>query len=256
MDEHSTRGTALALLNELMDRIATLTQHSGLSVDDVQAAIADSFSRRPDGGRPYPVLTEVSREHRELGAIISLWRASADYTDDSGEPIAIPIHGRAPSLRALFEQVAARLPDMPLSFESATDHLLSYNSIEAVADGLVRPTATVVLVTRTGAANPLVQLSYLVDFSDTVVHNLEQQTNGNGNTLFQAVAEVPDVPVDQVRVINGAVVQDAYRFLEQVDAMIEQAAKMPTGDMGSRQRMGLGVYLFGRPAKLSGNSGT
>lgn len=247
MDDQPVRHRALILLRELTDRIAPLMQHSGLSVEDVQAAVRDSFSRRPDGGQPYPLLTDVSAEHRALGAIFSLWRASPEYTDDIGEPLAIPAYGPAPSLQALVEKVMQRLPETTLTLESSIEHLLDYRSIEALDDGLYRPTLVAVRVSQSGAANPLVLLSYIVEFCDTIAHNLEQHNSGAGQTLFQAVSEVPNVPTGQIGVINGAVVEDAYRFLEQIDNMIEQVAADPAADGEPRQRMGVGVYLFGRP---------
>jgi hypothetical protein len=247
MDDQPVRHRPLTLLHELTDRIAPLAQHAGLSVEDVQAAVQESISRRPDGGRPYPLLTDVSADHRTLGALFSLWRASAAYTDELGEPRPIPALGPAPSLQALFEQVMQREPDTTLTLETSIEHLLEYKSIEATDDGLYRPTLVAVIVSQSGAANPLVLLSYVVEFCDTIAHNLEQHNTGAGRTLFQAVSEVLNVPTGQIRVINGAVVQDAYRFLEQVDIMMEQAASDPDADGEPRQRMGVGVYLFGRP---------
>lgn len=247
MYDQPVRHRALTLLRELTDRLAPLAQHSGLSVEDVQAAVQESFSRRPDGGQPYPLRTDVSAEHRALGALFSLWRARPEYTDDLGEPLAIPAEGPAPSLRGLFEQVIQREPETTLTLESSIDHLLDYKSIEVLEGGLYRPTLVAVQVSQSGSANPLVLLSYVVEFCDTIAYNLDQHNSGVSRTLFQAVSEVPNVPTRQIRVINGAVRQDAARFLEQVDNMMEQAASDSDADGEPRQRMGVGVYLFGRP---------
>lgn len=252
MSQSSNNERALILLTALSDSVAIIAQHAGLSVDEVISAIRSGFAKRPNGGEPFRQSTDVLPEYRELGAMMAAWRSQGEYTDELGNPKPIPALGPAPSLQSLFEQIQSTVRNPELSLEAAIEHLHSYGTI-AIAEGtddLYAQKLVAVKLTRSGNANPVAVLSYLVEFAQTIAHNVEELASGSTNTLFQATSEVPNVPRLDVPRINRAFLKDAYAFLEQIDQLMESAASAPSSDDEPRQKLGVGVYLFGTPVTI------
>src|SRR5215831_5203302 len=76
-----------------------------------------------------------------LGHVVYRWQRSPKYVDNAGNPLAIPGHGRAPSIEALFREIRRSG-----YFELGLRHLRQLGRIRPTRKGHFRPCDQVTIV--------------------------------------------------------------------------------------------------------------
>ncbi|MGB5337243.1 MAG: hypothetical protein WBN07_16610 [Woeseiaceae bacterium] len=240
-----------ALVEALADAISYVTASCGVSSNKLNAAIQRSYHELKDDDTLQGEKGPVRPSHRQIGKIVSFWRASSVYTDELGEPSPIPMNGPPPSLHHLFNEAKAQFNEsaQTITFADAIDILMKNGAIQETDEGTFVLVASIkgaaLNVHPVGGVAPLPLLSYIVEFAQTIAHNIRCRTKYRENppTQFQMVASTEKFPQSMLPRVEAMLDSEGMQLLRRVDQFIETAAINAPEDE-KRVFVGVGLYLL------------
>lgn len=246
------RPIALLLLKGGM----TWREFSELSKSVFVSVATDEFGI---GGRPtnvsrVSILTgisrkEVKRQRDQLEAenperaskttdatrLLSGWHQDADYLDPTGQPLALPLEGDAPSFRSLFEAYGGDTPEQTLLKELRNAGSIRDDDGRVVAarryhmPGDLDPGGLHFLGTN------------LFDHGQTLVNNVADFESSKWLEGFAVDDRVDPAAVEAFREFID---KRGQQFLEEVDAWLGQHRVEASDPNSTPVRLGLGVYAI------------
>ena len=173
-------------------------------------------------------------------AILATWYQDPQYVDDHADPLSVPLDGKSPSVRALFDATRRDRAYGDAEFKELARRLEAHGSIERLDSGQYRPIKRTFAVNAMGPAM-IALLARLAGFIETVAFNAEQ------GGRFERIAKVSGFPADAVPLVIAALEDEGMQFLEQIDGVLESKrdASKSAGGTGTKE-LGVGVYLLER----------
>jgi hypothetical protein len=150
--------------------------------------------------------TSLATIGQEVSEVLALWHHRPEFLDDSGDPIALPMHGPL-SLESL-----CRIANTSLS-PSSIAHDLTHNSLaEQTRDGHIRPLSRVHVTS--GDARLECALRLLVDCMLTIRRNLD--ASDASERTFHNCAYM-QVPRSQVHALEAYLRKRGREYLVSID---------------------------------------
>ena len=190
-----------------------------------------------------------------LSLVLDAWHRDRRYLTSRGNPRAVPLLGRSPSVEALIRREAPQVDPIELAHRIQCLQL-----IKRCLGNRYRPTSDAALVSIYG---PTV-LQYVARSLMSLLETVESNLRGAGNRppLVQRSAEVPDLPEDclesfqQFSRLQGAI------FLRTINDWLEmRRARAPAVGRKKHVRAGVHVHAYvslnepsGRPSAKSKRS--
>jgi len=208
-------------------RVALLTGLDRKEVARINAKAADGARQEPE------------RRQDRIARVLSGWHQDADFTDDLGLPLRLPLEGEAPSFAALVRRYGGDVPAVTILRELKRTGAVQVDG--DVAQVLRRnyrlDTVDAESLTRAG--------DVLADLCRTVTHNLYRESGESSR--FEARATNARIPDSALPAYRAMIYAEAQAFLERVDAWLSEHELAESGDSadparGAVGRVGLGVY--------------
>ncbi len=179
----------------------------------------------------------LDASYNRASRVISGWLRDAAYCDDSGQPAALPLEGKAASFSGLVSQYSG---DMPV--RAVLDELIRVGAVEKTANTirLLVPA----YVPATGSEAKLAILgSDVSDLIDTIDYNLDE---GIPDSRFQLKVSYDNLSGDAVREFKRLSDRKSLQLLKQFDAWLAQHDRdqHPELEGDGRYRAGVGIYFF------------
>ena len=171
--------------------------------------------------------------------VVARWTTNAGYTDEQGEPLALPMQKRAdgPSFAQLVEDIGPEV-----RARSVLDGLIAAGLVEAQADGQFSLSAVAYLP----EANSTESIGFLAanvgDHLAAAIHNISAPADAR---FFERAFFDDDVSAETVRALQDSVRtegMDLLRGLVTTSDSVERAQR-EAGD-GGGQRVRIGLYCY------------
>jgi hypothetical protein len=216
-----------------MERFVRVLVRRGASQRCIQRAFRRAWLRVPRGaaedGR------RASRELIDIGHVLTLWFDDPFYVDARGNPIPLPLRGRAPSLASLIQHV-----DPDLDPKRVLKLLIQADAVRPNGKRYA-PRSRAVAFRGTGAPLHARNLRALLGLLHTIEHNNEPKNEVPA--WFEYVAENPRFPVSAREPFDARLREDAMTFLFNQDSrMLNHERRAKPGE--PTVRMGVGVFRF------------
>lgn len=222
-----------ALVNEAMERFIRVLIRRGAPERCIQRAFRRAWLKVPreaaqDGRR-------ASGELVDIGHVLTLWFDDPCYVDSHGDPVSLPLRGRAPSLASLIHHV-----DPGLDPRQVLKTLMQANAVRRVGKRY-SPRSRAVAFRGTGAPLHARNLRALLGMLRTLEHNAAPKAEVPG--WFEFVAENPRFPAAAREPFEARLREEAMTFLRDQDSrMLNHERKARPGE--PTVRMGVGVFRF------------
>lgn len=164
--------------------------------------------------------------------LVSLWIRDPRYRDGQGAPLAIPLHGAAPSLEDLRKQCCHDVPETAVLRELVSAGIANY-----CEDGSDR------LALQATGYIPRDDVSGKLELMGVDVAVMLNTIDGNiadpQSPLFQRKVSFSDVSERGVALLNAIARKDGQKWLEELDQVLGAHRSESEG-----QFAGLGIYVF------------
>lgn len=219
-------------VRECLSRLARILVHTGHSPKRLSREFSDICGELKEPGQPWDPAQLTF--YYDLPHIIAYWHSDPVYMDGKGQPLALPLRGRAPSLSALIARV---LPgEVPASVAECLVRLKGLR----LRKGLYIPTRRYLAFSK--SSGRVHALNTLLGMLRTVDHNVA----GKSPRLFERAAMNPRIPVSALPAFYAWVDQFGDRFLEGADTFLQN--REGEEKSGPRVRVGVDVCVFLGPA--------
>ena len=226
------RAGGVEYARECLSRLARILVHSGHSPKRLWRDFRDICSELKEPAQPWDPAQLTF--YYDLPHIIAYWHSEPVYMDGKGNPVALPLRGRAPSLSSLIARV---LPGEDPA--SVVECLLSAKIVRHRM-GLYTPTKRSFVYPK--AAARVHGMNAFLGMLRTVDHNV----TGKGPRLYERAAMNPSVPVSALPAFYAWVEQFGDRFLEGADNFLQN--REAEEKSGPRVRVGVDVCAFAGPS--------
>lgn len=175
-----------------------------------------------------------------VAQVLSGWHVDAEFLDDEGKPLPLPVNGERRSLEALLKRYAGDLPHGAFLKELQQLGLIeSHGSggFRVLARDYLRAPADPDIVRQLGVA--------LHDHGATLAHNVNKDREEPAR--FEGMASTPRLAPRYGRAFAKFAEERGQAFLEEIDAwLVRHEVKLNDKDGADHQgiRVGVGVYLI------------
>jgi Family of unknown function (DUF6502) len=220
---------------ELMASIFDFMLRSGLTKSDVlELVMCTLHSVTPSNSRG------IRKSKIDLAAaalVLDAWYRNRRYLTESGDPKAVPLTGRGPSVEALIR--SQRLLVDPHAF---TTRLRTLGLLMRVGPNRYKPRSRFALV---GALDPLIQ-RYVAQSSSTLLKTiLYNVTTPKGSPrLIERFAEVPDLPARNVAEFRKFAQSQGGALLKTLNDWLESRRAHPSRRQQRCVRAGVHLYAY------------
>jgi hypothetical protein len=209
-------------------RISVLT---GLSRKEVK--------RCAEGDRR--ALESLTTRNQRAAAVLTGWLRDPEFTDGSGDPLALQPDGPGATFHALVRRYGRDAPH-----RAVLDELVRVGAVGRDANGRVTPSERGYVPTQ-GAPEHLQMLGAdVADLVNVIDHNM--QANG-GPRYLQRKVSYDNIPEEHLEALCRLATDQGGNLLEEVDAefaLRDRDVNPATGGTG-RNRVTLGVYYWQQP---------
>lgn len=220
---------------EFLERLARILVHAGHSPAELAREFREICSRLKRQSQRW---NEAHLAYFvDLTHVNTHWHDDPKYLDSAGRPIALPLHGRGPSLTTLIE------------------HALPAEDPEAVARTLMRVRAirrrgslyepTERYVVYQSAKARLHGLTALLGMLRTVEHNVARRRKSR--PMLERTALNPGFPVSELPAFHRRLNAAAEEILWTLDG--DMRRREAAHRDGPRVRLGVGIYAFEEPVR-------
>jgi hypothetical protein len=197
----SSRKTRTIRKSRYVSRCKTVATHA--FAEEVEAS-AFRASRELDN------LARLSAFAEKLPEVMALWFAEAEYLNESGRPLPLPLEGQGPSLGTLIRRV---FPDPDV--KEVADVLLQCGSVRKKGARFFALRQNVVFVPHLAQAHLFAAARrYVV----TVQHN--QACRDPDQRLFERFSSVPHIPRDALPTIHAQIKKEMGEAVMRMDAYL------------------------------------
>lgn len=215
----------------LMARVLTLTGHSPGKLASQFHSICRRLKEPKHPRNPFSLHFVWDLPH-----VMARWHSDPQYLDSRGEPLALPLKARGPSLTSLIERV---LPHADT--EAVVEALRQVDGIRRIA-GRYRPTGRQLALQHQRVVGWLHGLTMLLGLLRTVEHNI---AHPEGATLLERAAINPRFPARYLPEMHQSFKDRATTFLWETDG--EMRKRERPSDSGEAVRLGVGIFAFEDP---------
>ncbi len=202
-----------------------------------RVAILTGFTRR-EVRRLRNLLEQESPEVFErmnyATRVLSGWFQDRDYTDASGNPLALPASGGNPSFESLCDRYSGDVPATTMLKE-----LKHVGSVDEDGDGKLVAKSRYYMPVLMDPEQMLRSGSVLADIGRTVAYNLHR--GEKDPSRFERRASNTRIPLEVVPEFREFLEREGQAFLEAVDAWLTEHEGSEENTSGS-VRLGLGAY--------------
>ena len=221
MDEFGIPGK-----KQTISRVSIL---SGLSRKEVQRLLEEKH------GAPK---TDAQERYNRAARVIAGWVRDKDFTDTSGQPLALRPEGDSASFSLLVKRYSGDVPARAI-----LDELLRVGAVERLEDDGIRLLARA-YIPRTSDLDKLEILG--TDVSDliyTIDHNLQ---HGTADPFFQRKVMYDNLTAEAVKNFRDLSAKQAQELLEKMDAWLSKHDRDVNSSVQGtgRLRAGIGIYYF------------
>lgn len=243
---HESEDHGQALLNEVVQLFTDLLVASGATFPMIVAAMQISVKQNSpqNSGTKFTVLGSMLRDCME---VMCAWRRDIEFTDESGEPMALQLSGDRPTFEALCRKVSCRQP-AAIVLRS----LAEFGAVTVDASGYIRSQTPTFLLGRASSGGQLATdalLKHLQGFLQCVHRNL-RSVSGDGKPRFERACTVT-VAAELEPIFDQLVRRRGQEFIDALDEWLERHAQIDSPS-GRYVELGAGAYNidFGeRPAR-------
>ena len=173
-----------------------------------------------------------------LSLVLDAWHRDRRYLTSRGNPRAVPLLGRPPSVEALFRAQAPQFDAVELA------HRIQFLQLLKPSVGnRFRPTSDAALVSTYGPTVLQYVARCLMSLLETVDGNLRDMPNGP--SLLQRSAEVPDLPVDCVESFQEFSRLQGAIFLRTINDWLEtRRARATLAGRHKNVRAGVHIHAY------------
>lgn len=178
-------------------------------------------------------------DYNTLGYVIHRWRRSPRYLSEQGEPLAIKVRGRAPSIEALFRETMR-----PSYFETGLRHLIRLGQIRRTSTGNYLPCQVTMIVP-----------TLTPEFFDAVAQTIHRLiatvlTNTSPNQskesrLVERMTFVPDLPRSEIPAFKQFALDQAAALVNTLDDWLEsRRSPRRSGRRPKKRGVSAGLHVF------------
>jgi hypothetical protein len=221
---------------ELLERLARILVHTGHSPRQLARefrAICGSLKEPKQRWDP-----NLRTYFADLPHVIAHWHADPQYLDSRGDPRALPLRGRGPSLCALIERV------LPGKDPVAVAKSLTQHQAVRTVKGRYIPSGRSFTYPR--ASGRVHGLNALLGMLRTVERNVSGARN---RVILERAALNPSFPVSELPAFHRRVRTLAEEVLWNVDGDMRRRENKDL--QGPRVRLGVGIFAFEEPIPRS-----
>jgi hypothetical protein len=181
----------------------------------------------------------VSSKTTDATRLLSGWHQDPAYTNEQGQPLAIPLDGPAPSFATLFQAYGGDTPEQTLVRE-----LRNAGSIGEIEQGNVVPLRRYHMPSEMDEGNVRFFGTNLHDHARTLSTNL---TSNPSQRLLEGFAVDDRIHPDAVDDFREFLDGRGQQFLEEIDAWLNEHRVEEDDSTSTPVRLGLGVYAIEGP---------
>jgi len=185
---------------------------------------------------------DSSEKYNRAARVIAAWRREKDFTDDTGNPVPLPITGPKTTFSKLVKRFSGDVP-----VRATLDELIRVGAVQQLGDGRVRLIARSYIPESSDSDKLYILGKDVAHLISTIDHNLK--IPDAMGPLFQrevAYDNLPDEVLTQFRKLSAKKTQS---LLESLDRWLAQRDRdvTPTVKGKGRNQAGLGIYYFEEP---------
>lgn len=177
--------------------------------------------------------------------VLDAWHRDRRYLTSTWRPRAVPLLGPAPSVEALIRSESGRSQARSLALR-----LSSQNLLVPCGARLWKPASNVALAS---ALDPLA-IQHAARSLSMLLETIRQNLSGvnESQRLFERIAEVPDLPLNQVQAFRRFTRAQGWVLLRTVNDWLETRRSKDPAQKSRTVRAGLHVHTFvGRLSRSS-----
>lgn len=230
------------LLCHLLSSVLYFMKQSGMSVRQVEAALAESVGRIKVASNPSEWLR---RSAPRLGdetvesAVLRLWHRVPRYINAEADPIPLRLYGRVPSVESL-----VRMQGIAMDPRLVIKGLRSAGLIRSAGRGRYLPCADTATIGHLHPISVEHVAKSVMRMLGTVLRNTDKRRSRS--PLLERSARVPDLDLASAREFAKFTRRQGLAYLQAVDDWLEaRRVNAKKGGSGSRKRsIGAGVHLY------------
>ena len=206
-------------------RISTITGLSRKEVVKIEESATNEF--------PGDTIS-VNRAAR----VISGWVRDASYHNGSGQPLALPFDGEAPSFSQLVKHYSG-----DITARTIADELTRVGAIQVSNNGLLHLNQNAYIPKEDEVAKLVILGTDVADLILSIDHNLR---GGKDDPYFQRKVAYNYLPLEALPTLKAQLAQHAQQCLEKLDKTLAGVQQKPseTSINNTFARAGIGIYYF------------
>jgi len=209
-----------------VSRVSILT---GLSRKEIQRLL---------GERAQLAGTDAQETYNRAARVIAGWVRDREFTDATGEPLALSQAGATASFSLLVKRYSGDVPA-----RAVLDELLRVGAVERLDDDRIRLLSRA-YIPRTSDLDKLDILGAdVADLITTIDHNLQR---GAEDPRFQRKVMYDNVPAESIPLFRALSAAQGQLLLEKMDEWLSQHDRDVNASVkgAGRVRAGIGIYYF------------
>ena len=218
---------------EAIERFSRVLAHTGISPSKMSSAFRKACEKIPRA-----LIRKARRESAEMidaSHILTVWFSDPLYLDPRGVPVALPVHGDAPSMEALVHRV-----DRSLDPTEVVRYLVRAGALRRTGKRYA-PQTRAIFLRKMGGPGRLHGVRTLIGMLRNLEHNGRPESEAQ--YWFQRTAENPHLPVRARGQMDGKLEHFGMDLLKSMDAEMRVAELAAQGGEPT-VRFGIGIYRF------------
>lgn len=186
----------------------------------------------------HPSDREFAEQYNRAARVIAAWRREAQYLDQDGNPMDLPLTGEGPSFADLVKKFSGDLP-----FRAVLDELIGVGNVIKTDENTVKLISRSYIPGHDDDVNLHILGTDVGYLASTISHNLQ---SAESERFFQRKVSYDNLPREALPVFKKIAAESAQNLLEYLDKWLAENDRdtNPEVDGTGRFRSGLGIYYF------------
>jgi hypothetical protein len=224
-------------LESLYESLATVVKTIDVDIEDFVQGLTEAYKQAKT---PKLQHTRDSDEKTLMPAILAHWHSSPTYTDETGEPMKLRMHGKEESLEQLVKDAmkSESLRDVNYTLDDVLKSLIHGRSVVIGEDGLIRAISRTFLY-NTGGGTVLAEsvLRSTSEYMKVTSWNMVRDEDEEG--YIQRTARTTNFPRARLKLLRSMLEGEGMEFLTSVDNYITEE-----GGEEDTVRVAVGMYMY------------
>jgi len=194
-------------------------------------------------GLPRPTDQESAERYNRAVRVITAWRQEADFRDEKGEPVLLPLSGGAKTFSELVRRFSGDVP-----VRAMLDELKRVDAVNELEDGRIKLCAQAYIPRTLEAEADKIHIlgTDVGHLISTIDHNLQPEVE---QPFFQRKVAYDNLPDQALPKFRKLTVRKAQALLENMASWLAKHDRdtNPAVTGTGRNQAGVGIYYFEGP---------